>query len=105
MTTQVHLVRHAKAKNRTEWTEPDDLRPLTKRGRREAVALADTTDHFKSRAYARLHLAATLARTDRDAEAASLSEEGLAIVEAKGDLTGLDMARRLLEGPTRAADV
>jgi tetratricopeptide (TPR) repeat protein len=72
---------------------------------REAVALADTTDHFKSRAYARLHLAATLARTDRDAEAASLSEEGLAIVEAKGDLTGLDMARRLLEGPTRAADV
>jgi len=41
VTTQVHLVRHAKAKNRTEWTEPDDLRPLTKRGRREAVALAE----------------------------------------------------------------
>lgn len=38
--TYVHLVRHAKAKNRTEWTEPDDLRPLTKRGRREAMALA-----------------------------------------------------------------
>ena len=36
----VHLVRHAKAKNRFEWTEPDELRPLTKRGRREAVALA-----------------------------------------------------------------
>jgi 8-oxo-(d)GTP phosphatase len=39
--THVHLVRHAKAKNRAEWTEPDDLRPLTKRGRREAAALAD----------------------------------------------------------------
>ena len=41
MTTLVHLVRHAKAKNRTEWTEPDGLRPLTKRGRREAAALAE----------------------------------------------------------------
>jgi broad specificity phosphatase PhoE len=39
--THVHLVRHAKAKNRAKWTEPDDLRPLTKRGRREAAALAE----------------------------------------------------------------
>ena len=38
--TNIHLVRHAKAKNRAEWVEPDDLRPLTKRGRREADALA-----------------------------------------------------------------
>jgi 8-oxo-dGTP diphosphatase len=37
----VHLIRHAKAKNRAEWREPDELRPLTKRGRREAVALAE----------------------------------------------------------------
>jgi 8-oxo-(d)GTP phosphatase len=37
----VHVVRHAKAKNRAEWTEPDALRPLTKRGRREAAALAE----------------------------------------------------------------
>jgi phosphohistidine phosphatase SixA len=36
----VHLIRHAKAKNRLEWREPDHLRPLTKRGRREAAALA-----------------------------------------------------------------
>jgi 8-oxo-dGTP diphosphatase len=36
----VHLIRHAKAKNRAAWEEPDDLRPLTKRGRREAVAIA-----------------------------------------------------------------
>jgi 8-oxo-dGTP diphosphatase len=39
--SSVHLVRHAKAKSRLEWTEPDDLRPLTKRGRREAQALAE----------------------------------------------------------------
>jgi len=39
--TRVHLVRHAKAKNRAEWTEPDVLRPLTKRGRREAAALVE----------------------------------------------------------------
>ena len=36
----VHLIRHAKAKNRLEWEDPDHLRPLTKRGRREAAALA-----------------------------------------------------------------
>jgi 8-oxo-dGTP diphosphatase len=36
----VHVVRHAKAKNREEWTERDELRPLTKRGRRQAAALA-----------------------------------------------------------------
>ena len=41
MNARIHLVRHAKAKNRAEWTERDDLRPLTKRGRREAAALAE----------------------------------------------------------------
>lgn len=38
--TTIHLIRHAKAKNRLEWTEPDEVRPLTKRGRREAAAIA-----------------------------------------------------------------
>jgi phosphohistidine phosphatase SixA len=37
----VHLIRHAKAKNRLDWTASDELRPLTKRGRREAGALAE----------------------------------------------------------------
>jgi broad specificity phosphatase PhoE len=37
----VHLIRHAKAKNRLDWSAPDELRPLTKRGRREARALAE----------------------------------------------------------------
>jgi broad specificity phosphatase PhoE len=39
--TTVHVIRHAKAKNRLEWTEGDELRPLTKRGRREAAGLAE----------------------------------------------------------------
>jgi 8-oxo-dGTP diphosphatase len=39
--TTVHVIRHAKAKNRLEWTEPDEDRPLTKRGRREATGLAE----------------------------------------------------------------
>jgi phosphohistidine phosphatase SixA len=38
--TAIHLIRHAKAKNRLQWNEPDELRPLTKRGRREAESLA-----------------------------------------------------------------
>ena len=40
----VHLIRHAKAKSRLAWEEPDELRPLTKRGRREATALAARLD-------------------------------------------------------------
>ena len=35
----VYLVRHAKAGQRTAWTEDDRLRPLSKKGRRQAEAL------------------------------------------------------------------
>lgn len=34
------LIRHAKAKNRETWTGDDWVRPLKKRGRRQAAALA-----------------------------------------------------------------
>ena len=37
--TEVYLVRHAKAGSRSAWSGPDDLRPLTKTGRRQADAL------------------------------------------------------------------
>lgn len=36
---RVYLVRHAKAADRDAWTEADELRPLTKRGRRQAEGL------------------------------------------------------------------
>jgi 8-oxo-dGTP diphosphatase len=37
----VYVVRHGKAGSRSGWTEPDDQRPLTKAGRRQAAALAE----------------------------------------------------------------
>lgn len=37
---QLHLVRHAKAGDRSEWDGPDDLRPLSGKGRGQADALA-----------------------------------------------------------------
>jgi 8-oxo-dGTP diphosphatase len=37
----VFLVRHADALSRTDWQQPDDLRPLTKRGVKQAEGLAD----------------------------------------------------------------
>jgi broad specificity phosphatase PhoE len=39
--TQMYLVRHAKAGSRSDWSGPDDERPLTKTGRRQADALRD----------------------------------------------------------------
>ena len=37
----VYLVRHADAGSRHEWHQPDDVRPLTDRGMRQARRLAD----------------------------------------------------------------
>lgn len=37
----LYLVRHAKAGDREAWTEDDRLRPLSKKGRRQAEALVD----------------------------------------------------------------
>src|SRR5919106_295335 len=42
MTT--YLVRHAKAGDRSQWEGPDDLRPLSKVGRRQAVGLVKQLD-------------------------------------------------------------
>jgi 8-oxo-dGTP diphosphatase len=37
----VYVVRHGKAGSRSAWTDPDEQRPLTKAGRRQAAALAE----------------------------------------------------------------
>jgi broad specificity phosphatase PhoE len=37
----IYLVRHAKAGSRSGWEGPDDQRPVSKAGRRQAVALAE----------------------------------------------------------------
>jgi broad specificity phosphatase PhoE/8-oxo-dGTP pyrophosphatase MutT (NUDIX family) len=45
-TGAIYLVRHAKAGSRAQWEGPDDLRPLTKGGRRQADALVDRLAAF-----------------------------------------------------------
>jgi len=47
----IYLVRHAKAKNRAKWTEPDHLRPLAKPGLAQAAALPA---HYGSEQFTRL---------------------------------------------------
>ena len=42
--TLAYLIRHAKAKNRLKWSEPDHLRPLTKAGLEQASALPGLYD-------------------------------------------------------------
>jgi phosphohistidine phosphatase SixA len=37
----IYLVRHAKAGSRSKWVGPDDRRPISKPGRRQAIAIAD----------------------------------------------------------------
>lgn len=44
MSGPIYLVRHAKAGRRERWTDDDELRPLTKRGWRQAEALLDLFD-------------------------------------------------------------
>lgn len=44
-TGTLHLLRHGAAGDRDKWKEEDRLRPLTKKGRRQAVALAERLRH------------------------------------------------------------
>ncbi|MBM2823256.1 MAG: Zinc-ribbon protein [Thermoleophilia bacterium] len=77
---------------------------LARRGRHEeageharrAVELAETTDFFEKRAWARLMLAETLALAGRTAEASDEAAVGLAHFDAKGDVTGAARARERL---------
>ena len=47
----VYLVRHAKAGDRARWTEDDRLRPLTRKGRRQADAIVEA---FRDRVVERI---------------------------------------------------
>ena len=50
--------------------------------------MVERTDYFFMRTWVRVLLAETLALADRPAEASALASEALAILDAKGDLTG-----------------
>ena len=43
----IYLVRHAKAGDRSKWTEDDRLRPLSKAGRRQAEALVRSFNELR----------------------------------------------------------
>jgi len=45
-TMKLFIVRHAKAGDRERWTDPDHLRPLTKSGREQALALVTQLGNF-----------------------------------------------------------
>jgi hypothetical protein len=55
---------------------------------RRALDMAEKTDYFFMRSWVRALLAETLTRADRPAEARALASDALAILDAKGDLTG-----------------
>jgi 8-oxo-dGTP diphosphatase len=38
---RLYVIRHGAAGNRSDWDKPDDLRPLSGKGRRQADAIAD----------------------------------------------------------------
>ncbi len=63
---------------------------------RRAVELAETTDFYETRAWARLMLAETLALAGRMDEAVDEAAAGLAHHDAKGDVTGAARARERL---------
>jgi 8-oxo-(d)GTP phosphatase len=47
VTVPLLIVRHAYAGDRTKWTGPDELRPLTAKGRREAAGLVEVLAPFR----------------------------------------------------------
>lgn len=63
---------------------------------RRAVELAETTDFFEIRAWARLMLAETLALAGRIGQASEEAAAGLAHHDAKDDVTGASRARERL---------
>jgi hypothetical protein len=58
---------------------------------------ADTTDYYFARAESRLFLAEAMALAGNAEEAAAWAAEGLALFNAKGDLTGAARMRARLD--------
>jgi tetratricopeptide (TPR) repeat protein len=64
---------------------------------REAVAMADATDHIESNARARCDLAEVLRLTDRVEEASAVLEEAIGLFERKGNVAGARNARAKID--------
>ena len=61
-----------------------------------ALTRADTTDYFFARAESRLFFAEAVSLAGNAGEAATWAADGLALLDAKGDLTGAARARERL---------
>jgi 8-oxo-dGTP diphosphatase len=99
----VFLVRHAKAGDRQKWEGPDRLRPVSKKGRRQADALVDLfgdggVARILSSPYVRCvqtvqpladHLGLKIEETDALAEGASAPEVVRLAREAAGEDGGV----------------
>jgi 8-oxo-dGTP diphosphatase len=91
----VYLVRHAKAGDRERWTEDDRLRPLTKRGRRQAEGLV----HVFRRVEVRRIVSSPYERCGQTVRPLAL-DRGIAIEfdDALAEAASLDAAMRLVTG-------
>jgi len=80
---RLYVIRHTHAGHRSSWDGPDDLRPLSTRGRRQAAAIAD---HLASAGISRL--------------VSSDSVRCVQALEPLSDRTGvpIEVDRRLREG-------
>jgi 8-oxo-dGTP diphosphatase len=86
---KLYLVRHAKAGSRSAWNGPDEERPLSKAGRRQAAALAkllrdEPIGHIVSSAYVRCRetVAPLVERLGLPVEDADALSEGAPLSEA-----------------------
>lgn len=112
------LVRHARAGDRARWTKDDRLRPLDKKGRRQAESLAETlaglgATRLLSSPYARcvqtlepaaVRLRLEIEARDELAEGASREEAARLLAELEGDVPALSTHGDVIEallGPQR----
>jgi phosphohistidine phosphatase SixA/8-oxo-dGTP pyrophosphatase MutT (NUDIX family) len=97
----VYLVRHGKAGDRARWTEDDRLRPLTRKGRRQAEALVDA---FRDRVVERI-VTSPFVRCVQTVRPLALErrlglENDEALAEAAPVQTALDLLARVADAPT-----
>lgn len=94
MSGPIYLVRHAKAGHRTRWEGNDELRPLSKPGRRQAEALVEL---FAEQPFTRL-LSSRYVRCVQTFEPLSAArampiEHADALAEGAGAVATLDLLR------------
>lgn len=102
-TGAIYLVRHAKAGSRAQWEGSDELRPLTKGGRRQADALVDRLAAFSiARIVSSPHARCTDTVTSLAKQRGLTVENVDALVEGSDGDDVLDFLARCAPQPTVA---